>query len=90
MGLSMRTAREQDDYWRIREFLREVFLLNGRRELSWQAYRFDYCRWHGGYRDLVALVPGQGQGGYRNDYSGKGEDTSVHVDPYLSRSERMA
>jgi GNAT superfamily N-acetyltransferase len=24
-----------------------VFLLNGRRELCWQVYRFDYWRWHG-------------------------------------------
>ncbi len=47
MRLVMRTAEREDDYWRIRDFLREVFLLNDRRELSWQAYRFDYCRWHG-------------------------------------------
>ncbi len=43
----MRNFREDNDYWRIRDFLREVFILNGRRELSWQAYRFDYWRWHG-------------------------------------------
>jgi hypothetical protein len=36
----------EDDYWRIREFLREVFRLNGGRELSWQPYRLDYTRWH--------------------------------------------
>jgi mycothiol synthase len=47
MGLIVRTAQKEDDYWRIREFLRQVFLLNDRKELSWQAYRFDYCRWHG-------------------------------------------
>jgi mycothiol synthase len=47
MRLTMRTAQRENDYWQIREFLREVFLLNGRRELSWQVYRFDYCRWHG-------------------------------------------
>jgi mycothiol synthase len=43
----MRPYRTEDDYWRIRGFLREVFLLNGRREVSWQAARFDYWRWHG-------------------------------------------
>jgi mycothiol synthase len=43
----MRLYRDEDDYWRIRQFLRETFLANGRRELSWQAYRFDYWRWHG-------------------------------------------
>ena len=47
MALSMRVYQNQDDYWRIRAFLREVFLLNGRRELSWQAYRFDHWRWQG-------------------------------------------
>jgi GNAT superfamily N-acetyltransferase len=43
----MRRYEYDDDYWRIRDFLREVFLLNGRRERSWQTYRFDYWRWHG-------------------------------------------
>lgn len=47
MTLTKRACQEEDDYWLIREFLREVFLLNERRELSWQAYRFDYWRWHG-------------------------------------------
>ena len=47
MVLTMRRYHDADDYWRIREFLRRVFLLNGRRELSWQVYRFDYWRWHG-------------------------------------------
>jgi mycothiol synthase len=44
---TMRPYRTEDDYWRIRGFLREVFLLNGRREVSWQAARFDHWRWHG-------------------------------------------
>lgn len=43
----IRRSYQPDDYWRIRDFLREVYLLNGRRELSWQTYRFDYWRWHG-------------------------------------------
>lgn len=47
MHLRMRRYQGDEDYWRIRDFLREVFLLNGRRELSWQTYRFDYWRWHG-------------------------------------------
>lgn len=42
----LRNYQGEDDYWRIREFLREVFLLNGRREVCWQPYRFDYWRWH--------------------------------------------
>lgn len=43
----MRRYQNDEDYWRIRSFLREVFLLNERWEKSWQAYRFDYWRWHG-------------------------------------------
>lgn len=44
--LKMRSYRGEEDFWRVREFLREVFTLNGRRELSWQVCRWDYCRWH--------------------------------------------
>lgn len=47
MKLRCRSYRDENDYWRIRDFLRRVFLLNDRRELSWQASRFDYWRWHG-------------------------------------------
>ena len=45
--LSVRNYQSDEDYWRIRQFLGEVFLLNDRREDAWQAYRFDYWRWHG-------------------------------------------
>jgi GNAT superfamily N-acetyltransferase len=46
MKLVQRKYRCDDDYWAVRQFLREVFLLNGRRELSWPLYRWDYWRWH--------------------------------------------
>ena len=46
MRLIRRKYRCEDDYWAIRAFLREVFLLNGRREVSWPLYRWDYWRWH--------------------------------------------
>ena len=46
MKLNMHECLDED-YRRIRDFLREIFLLNGKRELSWQSYRFDYWRWHG-------------------------------------------
>lgn len=45
-GLTLRTCQQEDDYWRIRAFLREVYLCNGRHELGWQASRLDYWRWH--------------------------------------------
>lgn len=37
---------EETDFWRIRNFLREIFLLNGRVESSWHVARWDYWRWH--------------------------------------------
>jgi mycothiol synthase len=42
----MRPYQSEDDYWNIRRFLCQVFLLNERRELSWNVARFDYWRWH--------------------------------------------
>jgi mycothiol synthase len=46
MQPSLRPYQTEDDYWRIRSFLRQVFLLNGRREHSWHVARLDYWRWH--------------------------------------------
>jgi ribosomal protein S18 acetylase RimI-like enzyme len=42
----MRPYRSEDDYWRIRGFLRRVMLSNGVRERSWHVSRLDYWRWH--------------------------------------------
>jgi GNAT superfamily N-acetyltransferase len=47
MALTMRSYRDDEDYWRIREFLRRVTLLNGLRDLSWPAMRWDYWWWFG-------------------------------------------
>ncbi len=47
--LSMRSYQDEDDYHRIGDFLRRVFLLNDRRMLSWPVARLDYWRWHGIY-----------------------------------------
>jgi mycothiol synthase len=47
MKLTKRRYESEEDYWCIRAFLRDVFLRNGRRERSWQVYRFDYWRRHG-------------------------------------------
>jgi mycothiol synthase len=44
--LTIRNYQGEDDYWRIRNFLREVYLLDDRHELGWQAARLDYWRWH--------------------------------------------
>ena len=36
----------EDDFWRMRAFLRHVFVLNNQRETSWHVARLDYARWH--------------------------------------------
>ena len=46
MKLNHRKYHTEDDYWAIRGFLREVFLLHSRREVGWPVYRWDYWRWH--------------------------------------------
>jgi ribosomal protein S18 acetylase RimI-like enzyme len=46
MKTTFRPYQSEDDFWRMREFLRQVFLLNDRREISWHVARLDYARWH--------------------------------------------
>lgn len=46
MTLHFRKYDSEDDYWRMRTFLREVYLLNDRRDRSWDVVRFDYWRYH--------------------------------------------
>jgi GNAT superfamily N-acetyltransferase len=38
--------QNEEDYWRIRKFLREVSLLNDRHDYSWSLLRWDYWVWH--------------------------------------------
>ena len=59
MQLTMRRFTTENDYWRIREFLRRVFLANDLVEHSWQVYRFDYWCWHG--------ILNMGDGSLEND-----------------------
>lgn len=47
MILSMKPYEADEDYWHIRDFLRQVILKNGRRELSWHVARLDYWWWFG-------------------------------------------
>jgi GNAT superfamily N-acetyltransferase len=44
--LLMRRYRDDADFWRMRAFLREIFILNDRIERSWSLPRLDYWRWH--------------------------------------------
>jgi ribosomal protein S18 acetylase RimI-like enzyme len=46
MEYSLRPYECEDDFWRLRAFLREVFILNNRLQRSWHVARLDYARWH--------------------------------------------
>jgi mycothiol synthase len=46
MKLTLRNNQTEDDYWRLRAFLRETFLLHECRTFNWPAARLDYWRWH--------------------------------------------
>jgi GNAT superfamily N-acetyltransferase len=46
MSLTIRSFHGESDYFRARNFLREVFLLNKHLENSWHVARLDYWRWH--------------------------------------------
>ena len=41
MGFKIRRYECEEDYWKLREFLREVFKANGLREYSWHLARLD-------------------------------------------------
>jgi len=43
----LRRINGNEDYWRIREFLRQLILLRGKQDTCWHVARFDYWRWHG-------------------------------------------
>jgi hypothetical protein len=45
--LTFRLLRDEDDLWRVRAFLRQLLVLNGYREHSWELARFDYWRCFG-------------------------------------------
>jgi len=47
MAPLMRPYQFEVDYWRMRQFLRVVFILYGRLKHSWHMARLDYARWHG-------------------------------------------
>ena len=47
MSLTMRRYCSDEDYLRIREFLRDTLLIHEMRQINWDVARFDYWRWHG-------------------------------------------
>ncbi len=46
MGTIFRPYSSEDDFWRMRTFLRESMMANSLTEISWHVARLDYARWH--------------------------------------------
>ena len=46
MATSFRTYQSEDDFWKMRAFLRKVLLLNENTQRSWHVARLEYARWH--------------------------------------------
>lgn len=46
MKPTLRNYQTEEDYWRIRQFLRGVSLCNDRHDFSWSLLRWEYWRWH--------------------------------------------
>ncbi len=47
MKTTMRRFQKDEDYWCIRNFLRDILIYNDREQVCWDVTRFDYWRWHG-------------------------------------------
>ena len=58
MAPRMRALAGDDDYWRLRDFLRSVMRRNGYREHAWPVARLDYWWWFAN-PDLEHLAPGE-------------------------------
>jgi hypothetical protein len=58
MKFSIHSYKSDEDYWRIRGFLRQVMVLNQRRELGWHVARLDYWWWFAN-PELEKLLLGQ-------------------------------
>jgi len=46
MSITHRPYQSEDDFWRMRELLRRIFVLNDYRETCWHVARLEYARWH--------------------------------------------
>jgi GNAT superfamily N-acetyltransferase len=90
MTLTMRSYNDMEDYWRIREFLRQVMILNHRREYSWHVARLDYWWWFAN-PDLEKISPEEnifiwetGSGQIAGVLNPEGRGTAfLHVHPGL-------
>lgn len=46
MKTTYRPYQNEIDFWKMRAFLRKVFVLNDYHERAWQVARLEYARWH--------------------------------------------
>lgn len=46
MKIKFQPYKSEDDYWRVRAFLRQALPLYGMRQQVWHVARLDYWRWH--------------------------------------------
>lgn len=90
MTFAYHACQTEDDYWRLREFLRTVFVLNDRLERSWHVARLDYARWHGcmncaklALADLTFMWEAQGQVQAMLMAEGGFGDVHLAVHPHL-------
>ncbi|MCA9936122.1 MAG: GNAT family N-acetyltransferase [Ardenticatenaceae bacterium] len=96
MEFAFRICNEEDDFWRVRNFLRGVFLLNDRLEHSWHVARLDYWRWH--YIKTCNIVEAVGNGmAFWENADGEmiaalnhlgGSELRLHVHPHF-RSAKL-
>ncbi len=56
MIIPHRNYQQEEDFWRIRNFLRDAWLLNDGREHCWHVAWLDYWRWHA-IENLQACAP---------------------------------
>ncbi len=81
MQLISRSYQGENDYWRVRSFLQEVFLLNHCMEHSWHVARWDYLRWHF-YENCHICAPLEEMTTLWEDGSGKVVAVLHSLDPY--------
>jgi len=94
MRLTFRPYQTEDDFWRMRTFLRQVFLLNDRHEWSWHVARLEYARWHMclncahvGLEEVAFLWEADGQmAAFLMPDGGRGE-AHLNIHPALKTAE---
>lgn len=95
MKTILRPCRTEEDFFRARNFLREVFPLNDRLEHSWNVARLDYWRWH--MINTCNIIPSveKGMAIWKNadgriiavlNHNG-GSELRLHVHPHFRTAE---